>query len=229
MADISIIIPVLNEQAGIESFLHALQALRPHCELLLVDGGSDDNTVALAQPYVDDIVFSDAGRAIQMNIGAAMATSPILLFLHADTYLPDNVLEQISCAINHHRWGRFDVKLTGEPIILIVVAWLMNIRSRWTGIATGDQAIFVEKSLFEQLNGFADISLMEDIELSTRLNKLAKPYCSKSKVFTSGRRWINFGVFKTISLMWWLRLQYFLGASPERLVQLYQKGNFWKV
>jgi len=230
MAAISIIIPTLNEQQGIVPFLLKLQSLRAQCELIVADGGSDDNTVVLTGTLVDKVIRSKKGRAIQMNTGAKVASAPLLLFLHADTFLPEDAMSQIDHAIDSgYHWGRFDVKLTGDPLTLIVVAWLMNIRSRWTGIATGDQAIFIQKSLFDQLNGFANISLMEDIELSTRINKLSKPYCSKSKVFTSGRRWINFGVFKTIRLMWWLRLQYFMGASPERLAQLYQKGEFWKI
>jgi len=228
MAEISIIIPTLNEQEGIEHFLQPLQLLRPHCELILVDGGSDDNTIALAQPYVDEVLYSGSGRAIQMNVGAAMASAPLFLFLHADTLLPENALQQIEYANkNHYLWGRFDVNLTGKHILLKLVSTLMNSRSRYTGIATGDQALFIQKSLFETLDGFADIALMEDIELSTRLKKQAKPYCSKSKVITSGRRWIEFGVIKTISLMWWLRLRYFLGADPEHLAQLYKKGKFW--
>lgn len=229
MAEISIIIPTLNEQTGIVSFLTKLQTLRPQCELIVVDGGSDDQTVTLAAPYVDDIIQTQKGRSVQMNAGAVAACSPILLFLHADTLLPDDAIEQIQQAITDgYQWGRFDIKLTGSHPMLKVVAWLMNKRSRWTGIATGDQAIFVTKALFEQMNGFAEIALMEDIELSSRLKKQGRPYCIKSKVISSGRRWLNFGIFKTIVLMWWLRLQFFLGAQPEHLAKLYTEGRFWK-
>lgn len=229
MAELTIIIPVLNEQAGIEIFLQDLQVLRPQCELILVDGGSDDNTVSLAQPYVDDVLYADSGRAIQMNAGAAMATAPILLFLHADTYLPKDAISQIQNAINSgYCWGRFDVQLTGQHFLLKVVAWLMNIRSRWSGIATGDQAIFVLRTLFEQQAGFSPIALMEDIELSARLKKVIRPFCARSKVTSSGRRWMSFGIVRTITLMWWLRLQYSTGASPQRLAVLYKEGKFWK-
>jgi len=229
MKQFSIIIPTLNEAQGIITFLTKLQALRSQCELIIVDGGSDDETASLAEPFVDDVIKSGKGRSIQMNVGAAIAGAPILVFLHSDTYLPNDAIEQIELAINKgYCWGRFDIKLSGKSKILDIVAWLMNKRSRWTGIATGDQAIFVEKVLFEQVGGYADIALMEDIELSGQLNKLSRPYCSRKKVISSGRRWLSFGVFRTICLMWWLRLRYFFGADPTALEQLYRKGLFWK-
>jgi len=228
VADISIVIPTFNEEVGIITFLTKLQKLRPQCELIVVDGGSDDDTSVLAESYVDDVVTSDKGRSIQMNVGAALASTPTIVFLHADTYLPDDAIEQIEQAISEgYRWGRFDIKLSGQAKILTIVACLMNKRSRWTGIATGDQAIFVEKSLFDHVDGYADIALMEDIELSGKLKGLSKPYCCRSKVISSGRRWLSFGVFRTISLMWWLRLRYFMGADPADLEQLYRKGLFW--
>lgn len=229
MADISIIIPTYNEEVGIITFLTKLQALRPECELIVVDGGSEDDTVSLVEPLVDDVVRSDKGRGLQMNVGAAMASAPILLFLHADTYLPKDAVEHIHQAMNKgFQWGRFDIKLSGKSVILSLVAWMMNKRSCWTGIATGDQALFVEKELFEKLGGYADIALMEDIELSSKLRKHHKPYCIKNKVISSARRWLSFGVVKTILLMWWLRLRYFLGTDPTDLEQLYRKGRFWK-
>jgi len=229
MAELSIIIPTLNEEVGIITFLTKLQVLRPQCELIVVDGGSDDETVALAESYVDDVIKSAQGRAIQMNVGAAMASAPILLFLHADTYLPDDAVERVHYALNEgYHWGRFDIKLSGKHKMLSIIAWLMNIRSRWTGIATGDQAMFVKKSLFDQIGGFTDIVLMEDIALSAKLKEKGKPSCLRSKVISSGRRWLNFGVIKTILLMWWLRLRYYLGTDPVDLEQLYRKGQFWK-
>ena len=229
MADISIIIPTFNEEVGITPFLTKLQALRPQCELIVVDGGSDDQTASLAEAYVDDVIKADKGRSIQMNVGTAMASGSIVLFLHSDTYLPDDAIEQIQYAISKgYRWGRFDITLSGKAKMLGMVAWLMNKRSRWTSIATGDQAIFVEKSLFEQVGGYADIALMEDIELSGKLKHVSKPYCSYKKVTSSGRRWLSFGIFRTICLMWWLRLRYYFGADPSALAQLYRKGLFWK-
>jgi len=226
---LSIIIPTLNEEEGIVEFLQPLQQLRADCELLIVDGGSDDYTVELAQPYVDDVLKSAKGRAMQMNEGAAIASAPVLLFLHADTSLPDDALTQIQSAIDRGaNWGRFDVTLSTNDLRLNIVAWMMNKRSYLTGIATGDQAIFVKKDLFEELGGFANIALMEDIELSSRLKKQGRPYCVKSKVISSARRWLSFGVIRTILLMWFLRLRYFFGADPIELEQLYRKGRFWK-
>jgi len=226
---LSIIIPTLNEEEGIVEFLQPLQQLRADCEILIVDGGSDDNTVELALPYVDDVLKSAKGRAMQMNEGAAIASAPVLLFLHADTSLPDDAHTQIQSAIDRGaNWGRFDVTLSTNDLRLNIVAWMMNKRSYLTGIATGDQAIFVKKDLFEELGGFANIALMEDIELSSRLKKQGRPYCVKSKVISSARRWLSFGVIRTILLMWFLRLRYFFGADPIELEQLYRKGRFWK-
>ena len=228
MAEISIIIPSLNEETGIVDFLSSLQSLRPRCQLILVDGGSTDNTMKLASAYVDKLIISSAGRAIQMNKGATVANAPILLFLHADTLLPLDAIEQNHYATKlGYQWGWFNIKLTGH-YLLSIVAWLVNKRSRLTGIATGDQALFIDKTIFTKLGGFADISLMEDIELTSRLNKLGQAYCIPSKVISSGRRWLKFGIIKTILLMWSLRLRYFLGTSPSELEQLYRKGQFWK-
>ena len=227
---ISIIIPTLNEQAGIDSFLAELQPLRCHCELILVDGGSVDNTVALAENQVDHIILSEQGRAMQMNAGAKIATAPIVLFLHADTYLPTDVIKQIQQAMStNHQWGRFNIRLAGRHIMLPIISWFMNKRSCWTGIATGDQGIFIDKNLLDKVGGFPAISLMEDIALSKKLKQISKPYCSHSKVISSGRRWLKFGVFKTIALMWWLRLSFFLGTCPNTLAQQYREGRFWKV
>ena len=230
MADVSIIIPTLNEEVGIITFLTKLQPLRPQCELIVVDGGSDDETATLAEPYVDDVVQASKGRAIQMNVGAAMASSPIVLFLHSDTYLPKEGINAILHAINQgYDWGRFDIQLSGNHKLLALVAWLMNKRSRWTGIATGDQAIFVNKTAFDHVGGFSEIALMEDINLSAKLKQVgSKPSCLKSKVTSSGRRWLSFGIVKTILLMWWLRLRYHFGAPPAELEYLYRKGKFWK-
>ena len=226
---ISIIIPTLNEQAGIADFLAELQPLRSQCELILVDGGSVDNTVALAENQVDHIVLSEQGRAMQMNAGAKIATAPMVLFLHADTFLPTDALEQIQQAMTtNHQWGRFDIRLTGKHIMLPIISWFMNKRSCWTGIATGDQGIFVDKNLFDKVGRFPAIALMEDIALSKKLKQIGKPYCSHSKVISSGRRWLKFGVFKTIALMWWLRLRFFLGVCPNTLAQQYREGRFWK-
>lgn len=229
MMNFSIILPTLNEGQSIANCLMALQSLRECCEIIVVDGGSTDDTKRLANPLANKVISSAKGRAIQMNIGAESAVGDVLIFLHADTFLPQGALNQIAQAINANRqWGRFDVELSGIHPILKVVALSMNWRSRLTGIATGDQVIFVDKHLFESVGQYPDIPLMEDIALCKKLKKISPPACLKTKVISSGRRWEQFGVFKTILLMWSLRLRYFLGADPQTLALLYDKGHKWK-
>ncbi len=225
----SIIIPTLNEERTIVGCLTALQAYRGRCEIIVVDGGSADNTVKLCQPLVDKVMVSERGRALQMNAGADCADGKILVFLHADTCLPAKAMDLIEKAINHQQqWGRFDIELIGSHFMLKVVATFMNGRSRLTGIATGDQVIFVKKQLFESVGRYPEIAVMEDIALSKVLKKISLPICLKAKVKSSGRRWEQFGIIKTILLMWSLRLRYFFGADPSTLAVLYRKGRFWK-
>jgi rSAM/selenodomain-associated transferase 2 len=225
----SIIIPTLNEEQSIVNCLTALQALRASCEIILVDGGSTDNTSGLAKSLVDKVIHSAKGRAVQMNRGAQSATAEVLVFLHADTFLPEDGINQITRAINNKRlWGWFDVKLSGSHPMLSVIAFFMVWRSRLTGIATGDQVIFVEKKLFDSVGQYPTIALMEDIALSKKLKKISRPACLYAKVTSSGRRWEKFGVAKTILLMWNLRLRYYLGEDPQVLADLYQRGKFWK-
>ena len=221
---VSIIIPVLNEAENIRQTLLALQDYRQQGhELIVVDGHSQDQTVELAKDLCDVLVCSAAGRALQMNAGAAQARGNILLFLHADTRLPDNALTgMINTIIKTGRvWGRFNVRLSGRKLMLKLVAHLMNMRSRLTGIATGDQAIFIQRAIFHKINGFANIPLMEDIQISQRLLKESRPVCLRDKVITSSRRWEKNGIIRTIVFMWYLRLSYFLGKSPEQLARLY--------
>lgn len=225
----SIIIPTLNEELSIVNCLTRLQSLRQCCEIIVVDGGSLDNTKKLAQPLVDKLISSATGRAIQMNTGAERAAGELLIFLHADTSLPQDALNQIAQAIkNNRQWGRFDVTLSGSHPMLKMIAVFMNWRSRLTGIATGDQVIFVNKKLFESVGQYPAIPLMEDIALCKKLKKISSPICLKAKVISSGRQWEQFGVFETLLLMWSLRLRYFLGADPQTLAILYNKGNKWK-
>jgi rSAM/selenodomain-associated transferase 2 len=225
----SIIIPTLNEGRTIVNCLNALQPLRSNCEIILVDGGSTDDTQKIAQPLVDKLISTEKGRAIQMNVGAESAKGEMLIFLHADTFLPQNALSDIAQAIrSQQQWGRFDVVLGGSHPMLKVIAFFMNWRSRLTGIATGDQAIFIYKQLFDSVGRYPTIALMEDIALSKKLKKIALPACLKAKVTTSGRRWEDYGVFKTILLMWSLRLRYFLGEDPQTLTESYGRGKFWK-
>jgi rSAM/selenodomain-associated transferase 2 len=223
----SIIIPTLNEEKAIQSCLSALQALRNECEIIIVDGDSNDNTRILASPLADKVIISAKGRARQMNNGAVHATGDILMFLHADTSLPANALPLIQQNISTTRqWGRFDIQLSGDPFMLKVIAQMMNWRSRLTGIATGDQVIFVTRSAFEKAGCYPDINLMEDIALCKALKKISPPICLKDKVISSGRRWERNGVFKTILLMWSMRLRYFLGADPQTLALLYTNSVF---
>jgi glycosyltransferase involved in cell wall biosynthesis len=258
----SIIIPTLNEAANIERCLLALQPLRDCAEVIVVDGDSVDNTIELATPYADKILLSGRGRARQMNQGAQQATGDILLFLHADTALPEQALSLITHAITPQQpWGRFDIQLCFVPMNSIgthtyravcatrrvatafprgawerdklefslnMIAFMMNWRSRFTGICTGDQVLFVTQSAFIAVGGYPEIALMEDIAFSRALKKLSRPVCLTAKVTSSARRWQQYGIYKTILLMWSLRLRYWLGADPDLLAELYRTGSLWK-
>ena len=220
---LSIILPVLNEADGIATALQPLQASRrAQVELIVVDGGSDDDTVARAAPMCDVVLSAPRGRARQMNAGAHAARAGTLLFLHADTRLPADAVAAIGRAIDGGaQWGRFDVRIDGRHPLLHVVAALMNLRSRLTRIATGDQAIFVTRQAFARVGGFADLPLMEDIALCRALKPIARPACLRTRVTTSARRWEKHGVLRTIVLMWRLRAAYALGADPAELARDY--------
>jgi rSAM/selenodomain-associated transferase 2 len=221
---LSIVMPVLDEAAGIAATLAALQPLRRRgVEVVVVDGGSTDATVALATPWADAVLAGPRGRARQMNTGAAAARGEVLLFLHADTQLPEGADRQVHGALGRGAcWGRFDVRIAGRAPMLRVVAAMMNLRSRITGIATGDQAIFVRRDSFQQVGAFPDQPLMEDIELSRRLRALQRPACLPGPAVTSGRRWEAHGVWRTIVLMWRLRWRYWRGESPHALARAYR-------
>ena len=221
---LSIVVPVLDEARCIDAALAALGPLRRRGhEVIVVDGGSRDDTVARAADKADVLITTSRGRARQMNAGAAQATGDVLVFLHADTLLPIDADSAVLAAVAAGAsWGRFDVSIAGAPWMLRVVAALMNLRSRWSGIATGDQPLFVQRQLFERLGGFPEQPLMEDIELSRRLRTAAVPACLRERVVTSGRRWETRGVWRTIFLMWRLRWRYWRGESPETLAQAYR-------
>jgi rSAM/selenodomain-associated transferase 2 len=220
---LSVVVPVLNEAAGISRTLASLAPLRARGhEVIVADGGSEDGTRELAAPFADRIVAAPRGRARQMNAGAGAATGDALLFLHADTTLPEGADRLALAALGDRLWGRFDVRIDGRSPLLPVIAFFMNARSRLTGIATGDQAIFVRRAAFP---GFPEIALMEDIAFSRSMKYLSPPACLRATVLTSGRRWDRNGVVRTVVLMWRLRLAYFLGASPDELARRYaQKG-----
>jgi len=216
---LSVIVPVLNEAADIREALAALAPLRARGhEVIVVDGGSDDGSASLAAPACDRLLDSGRGRALQMNAGARAAKGDALVFLHADTRLPERADELILAALARASWGRFDVRIASRRPLLVLVGCAMNLRSRLTGIATGDQAIFVRRDAFP---GFPDIPLMEDIALSRLLKRRGPPACLRARVTTSARRWEARGVLRTIFLMWRLRLLYALGATPQRLARDY--------
>ncbi len=224
MSALSIIVPTLNEADGVVDALNALSQLRANgAEVIVADGGSADRTIELARSRCDKLVEAPRGRGAQMNAGAQVATGGVFLFLHADTRLPERadrvILEGL--AASKRAWGWFDVAITGRSTLLPVIACSMNWRSRLTGIATGDQAMFVERRAFAQLGGFPDVPVMEDIVLSRRLRQVSTPLCLTARVVTSGRRWDERGPVRTILLMWRLRAAHFLGADPNTLARVY--------
>jgi rSAM/selenodomain-associated transferase 2 len=216
--------PVLDEAACIHASLAALAPLRARGhEVIVVDGGSRDGTLAAAAGQADVTIAAQRSRSRQMNAGASHAAGDVLLFLHADTRLPQDADEIVLQAVAAGAvWGRFDVRIEGRPLMLRVIAVLMNLRSRVSGIATGDQAIFVQRRRFEQLGGFPDQPLMEDVELSHRLRAVTPPACLRQRVVTSGRRWEARGVWRTVFLMWRLRWRYWRGESPQSLARAYR-------
>lgn len=225
---LSVIVPTLNEAAGIVATLQSLGGLR-RCghEVIVVDGGSGDGTAALAAGLADRVLTATPGRAAQMNAGARVAAGDVLLFLHADTRLPeaaDRLVLQ-GLAASGALWGRFDVRIAGLHPLLRVVETMMNLRSRLTRICTGDQGIFVRREAFEAVGGYPAQALMEDIAISARLRRLSAPLCLRARCLTSARRWESRGVVRTIVLMWWLRLQYALGAAPARLARDYGRRS----
>jgi len=223
---LSVVIPALNEAATIVAALEALAPLRGRGhEVIVADGGSTDGTAQLVQGLCDaglcdKVLDAPRGRALQMNAGARAATGGALLFLHADTRLPPDADTTVLSALNEHLWGRFDVAIEGRHPLLKVIGCAMNLRSRLTGIATGDQAIFARRAAFA---GFPEIALMEDVAFCKSMKRLGPPACRREKVLTSGRRWESRGVLRTVVLMWRLRLAYFLGARPEDLARIYEK------
>lgn len=220
---VSIIIPALNEEDSIQKLLHKLQGARKQGhEVIVVDGGSNDKTVLIAESLSDHVIQFRSGRAMQMNAGASQAVYKKLWFLHADTIIPNDALEMIEETLNSNDWGRFDIKLSGVNGIFRLIEKTINLRSRMTGVATGDQGIFLKREIFDSVNGFTELPLMEDINLSRKLKKISKPVCLKMHLITSSRRWEKNGIFSTILLMWRLRFLYWLGVSADKLAAQYK-------
>jgi rSAM/selenodomain-associated transferase 2 len=222
--NVSIIIPVLNELVALQALLPELQASRQagH-EIIVVDGGSTDGSISFARTLADRLLMTGTGRARQMNLGAENARHDILLFLHADSRFPQHGIAAIQAVLNKsgNHWGRFDVTLDGRGIAYAVIAAMMNLRSRITGVATGDQGMFVRRSSFHGVGGFQSMPLMEDIALSKTLRRQSWPVCLPDRIVTSARRWQQHGITRTILLMWKLRLAFFLGGDPEALARRY--------
>jgi rSAM/selenodomain-associated transferase 2 len=230
MRQLSIVIPALDERAIIVTTLQSLAPLRARgAEVIVVDGGSRDGTAALARPLADRVIIGPRNRGAALNVGAAVGTGDAFVFLHADTTLPDNADRLIAAALSRgasnrasdQAWGRFDLRIAGRHPLLALIARMINWRSRLTGIATGDQAIFVSPEAFWSVGGFPDLPLMEDIALSQNLKRRSRPLCIATPVVTSGRRWDYHGVWRTILLMWRLRLAYYFGVAPAQLALSY--------
>jgi len=220
---LSIVMPVLNEASGIEAALQMLAPIRARgAEVIVVDGSSSDGTPELARPFADRVIAGPRGRGVQMNAAAAVARGDVLLFLHADTRLPGNADRLVLDGLERtgRAWGRFDVRFDGGGL-LALVALMMNTRSRLSGIATGDQAMFVTRAAFDAAGGFPPIALMEDVAFSARLKRIGRSLCLSECVITSARRWQRHGVLRTILLMWKLRLAFYFGADPVRLARAY--------
>jgi len=220
--NVSVIVPVLNEEITVEATLQALVALAPY-EIIIVDGGSRDRTREICRRFAVEVLSSERGRARQMNFGARRASGDVLLFLHADTRLPESALDDIDAALSDPRYlgGRFDVELPGAHWMFKMIAALINYRSRATKIGTGDQALFVRRDIFDLIGGYPDIPLMEDIVFCRALKGMGNIACLRSRVVTSARRWERDGVWRTILRMWMVKLGYFAGVSPSRLKQFY--------
>jgi rSAM/selenodomain-associated transferase 2 len=222
---IAVIIPALNEAPGLQRILTPLLEwqVRGH-ELILVDGGSQDATASIAAAAGVLVVRSEKGRARQMNAGAAAASADVLLFLHADTELPSDADRLIGNGLSSgdYAWGRFDVRIHGHARMFPLISTMINVRSRLSGIATGDQALFMTRAAYARVGGFPDLPLMEDVEICKRLKRHSRPLCLRQRVVTSGRRWETRGVWRTIVLMWRLRFAYWRGTPAEQLARLYR-------
>ena len=224
---LSVVIPVRNEAQALPCLLADLAAIRASgAEVIVVDGGSSDGTCELVQGQDDQLLSAGPGRALQMNAGAAAAQGEYLWFVHADTRISAESIRSLIAALDERPlWGRFDVRLSGTGLALKLIGWMISVRSRLTGVASGDQGIFVARQHFNHLGGYAQIPLMEDLQLCRQLNAQARPRCLRPPLSTSSRRWEQNGIWRTVLLMWCLRIAYYCGASPEKLARHYRRGS----
>lgn len=224
MPKLSIIIPVLNEKQFLARNREAFTSLlKSGHEILIVDGGSQDNSIQAAHELGCKAFATKASRGHQLHYGAERSRHELLLFLHADTLLPLHATEVIVQTLSKpdRLWGRFNVRFSSSKLVFRVIAWLMNKRSCLTGIVTGDHAMFIRRECYFNCGGYSDIPIMEDVEFCLRLKRIASPVCLSDEVITSSRKWEQKGVFSTILTMWKLRLMFFFGISPEKLAKLY--------
>jgi rSAM/selenodomain-associated transferase 2 len=220
---LSIIVPMLDEAEGIARALGAIRRGAPDAEVIVVDGGSRDTSVAIAQPLCDLMVAESRGRARQMNAGAKVARGDAFAFVHADTLVPASFGEDIAAALLDHAvvGGRFDVELDASALPYRIIGAMISLRSRLSRVGTGDQAIFVRREVFERIGGFPELELCEDLEFSRRLKRAGRVACLRSRVITSARRWNRDGVARTVVRMWMIRAMYLIGVSPARLKRMY--------
>lgn len=219
---ISIIIPVLDEGAIIGQTLAQLTQYSK-IEIIVVDGGSQDNTVAIASCAAKVVTVTGKGRAGQMNAGADLAQSDVLLFLHADTQLPPNFVELVTKTLNQNKViaGAFELAIDGSDISLRWLEMLVKLRSRLLSLPYGDQALFIFKQTFQAAGGFADLPIMEDFEFIQRIKSKGKIAIAPAAVTTSARRWLKLGVWQTTAINQLMIVGYYLGISPAKLSKFY--------
>jgi rSAM/selenodomain-associated transferase 2 len=220
---LSVIVPMLNEEGAIARTLGAIRRGAPGAELIVVDGGSEDHSLEAARGGCDALIQSARGRAVQMNGGAARARGDVLAFVHADTIVPETFAADIARAVSDPKvaGGRFDLRLDDPHPLFVLIGALISMRSRLSRTATGDQAIFVRREVFASLGGFPEIPICEDLDFARRLKRAGRVACLHSKVVTSARRWRRRGITRTVIRMWTIRLLYLAGVPPARLSRFY--------
>jgi rSAM/selenodomain-associated transferase 2 len=220
---VSIIVPTFNEAQGLKETLTQIQQLCPH-ELVVSDGGSDDNTLEIAKKFTKHVVYSPAGRALQMNSGAQIATGDIFLFLHADSRIELASFEKMLCSLKSSDkiGGAFSLCIDSDKWSLRLITRLANLRSKYLGMAYGDQAFFVKNSTFQQMNGFTEFPICEDIDFFKRLRKLGPVILLKEKALTSPRRWMKEGIWFTTLRNILIATLFELGFPPRILTKWYQ-------